>query len=41
MCQKRPAMSYEPRGLGIDEEDAQVISKREHTHAAAIAAKRR
>ena len=30
----------EPRGLGTDVEDAQVISKRDHAHAAAIAAER-
>ena len=30
----------EPRGLGIDVEDAQVISKRDHAHAAAIPAER-
>ena len=28
----------EPRGLGVDVEDAQQISKRDHAHAAAIAA---
>ena len=30
----------EPRGLGIDVEDAWVIGKRNHAHAAAIAAER-
>ena len=45
VCQKRPAMSNgretrtpEPRGLGIDVKDAQVISKQDHARAAAIAA---
>ena len=30
----------EPRGVGIDVDDAQVTGKRDHAHAAAIAAKR-
>ena len=30
----------EPRMLGMDVEDAQVIGKRDHAHAAAIAAER-
>ena len=37
---ERKGDADEPRGLGIDVEGAHVISKRDHAHAAAIAAER-